>query len=152
VVLVPAGLHARHDAFGCQLCEGCGIRINRCKGKLHRHGPGHVCQRCYNQARPTIKPAPKQQREKRPYGTLQSTQQWKRRKQLQSVIAEASQQIGCPVEALHLQQRTTPEELLGLSTATREQIRSIPSLRIPCEQTMIKCKQQLATSHATETV
>jgi hypothetical protein len=52
---------------------------------------------------------------------------------------------------LHLQQRTTPEELVGLSTAVREQIRSIPSLHIPCEQTMIKCKQQLATSHAAET-
>ena len=90
-------------------------------------------------------------RVKRPYDTLQSTQQWKRRKQLQSAIADASQQIGCTVEALHLQQRTTPEELLHLTTAERERIRTVPSLRIPCEQSMIKCKQLLATSHATET-
>jgi len=150
-VLVPAGLHARHDAFGYQLCERCGKRLNRCKGKLHRHGSGHICQHCYNQARPAVKPAPKQHRAKRPYDTLQSTQQWKRRKQLHSAIAEASQQIGCPVEVLHLQQRTTPEELLHLTTAERERIRTIPSLHIPCEQTIIACKKLLATSHATET-
>ena len=55
------------------------------------------------------------------------------------------------MEALHLQQRTTPEELLHLTTAERERIRTVPSLHIPCEQSMIKCKQLLATSHATET-
>ena len=88
---------------------------------------------------------------KRPYDTLQSTQQWKRRKLLHSAVTDASQQIGCPVETLHLQQRTTPEELLHLSTAERERIRSVPSLHIPCEQTMIKCKKQLADTHATET-
>jgi hypothetical protein len=33
----------------------------------------------------------------------------------------------------------------------REQIRSVPSLHIPCEQSMIACKQQLAHTHATET-
>ncbi len=90
-------------------------------------------------------------RAKRPYDTLQSTQQWKRRKQLHSAIAEASQQIGCPVDALQLQQHTTPEELLHLTTAERERIRTVPSLHIPCEQTIIGCKKLLATSHATET-
>jgi hypothetical protein len=90
-------------------------------------------------------------RKKRPYDTLQSTQQYKRRKQLHAVITEASQQIDCPVDALHLQQRTTPEEVLHLTTAERERTRTISSLHIPCEQTIIKCKQLLATSHATET-
>jgi hypothetical protein len=90
-------------------------------------------------------------RPKRPYDTLQPTQQWKRRKQLRSTIAEAEQQIGCPLGALQLQQRTTPAELIHLPTSVREQIRSIPSLHIPCEQTIIKCKQLLATTHATET-
>jgi len=52
---------------------------------------------------------------------------------------------------LHLQQRTTPEELLHLTTAERERIRTVPSLHIPCEQTIIACQKQLATSHATET-
>ena len=41
------------------------------------------------------------------------------------------------MEALRLQQRTTPEELLHLTTAERERIRTIPSLHIPCEQTII---------------
>ena len=55
------------------------------------------------------------------------------------------------MEALRLQQRTTPEELLHLTTAERERIRTIPSLHIPCEQTIIACKKLLATSCATET-
>jgi hypothetical protein len=150
-VLVFACPAARVDSAGKPACEQCGRRLSSCKGKLHRHGSGHICQHCYNQARPAVRPVPKQHRAKRPYATLQSTQQWKRRKQIHSAIAASSQQIGCPVESLHLQQRTTPEELLHLTTAERERIRTVPSLRIPCEQTMIKCKQQLAASHATET-
>jgi len=90
-------------------------------------------------------------RTKRPYESLRPTQKRERRKQLRSAIAEAEQETGCPLEALQLQQRTTPEELLDFSTAERERIRTIPSLHIPCEQTMIACKKQLATSHATET-
>jgi len=66
-------------------------------------------------------------------------------------VAEVLQQVGCPAEALHLQQRTTPEELLHLTTAERERIRTVPSLQIPCEQTIIACKKLLAASHATET-
>ena len=90
-------------------------------------------------------------RTKRPYGSLRPTQKRERRKQLRSAIAEAEQETGCPLEALQLQQRTTPEELLDFTTAERERIRTIPSLHIPCEQTMIACKKQLATSHATAT-
>ena len=86
---------------------------------------------------------------KRPYDTLQLMQQWKRRKLLHSAVTDASQQIGCP--RIASEQRTTPEELLHLSTAERERIRTVPSLHIPCERTMIACKQQLATTHATET-
>ena len=123
------------------------------KGGPHRpFGAGRAHDTCVRRAsRAASSVAAPVQRQKRPYDTLQSTQQWKRRKQLHSAIAEASQQIGCPVEALHLQQRTTPEELLHLTTAERERIRTVPSLHIPCEQNMIKCKQLLATSHATET-
>ena len=91
-------------------------------------------------------------RSKKSYEELHATQQWKRRKQLRSAIEEAERQIGCPVEALHLQQHTTsPEELLHLTTAERERIRTVPSLHIPCEQTIIACKKLLATSHATAT-
>ena len=70
---------------------------------------------------------------------------------LPAAPVQQRQKLGCPMEALHLQQRTTPEELLHLSTAERERIRTVPSLHIPCEQTMIQCKKLLATSHATET-
>jgi hypothetical protein len=145
--LADAGL--REDGrLGCVLCGG---RLNR--GGAHRPcGAGRAHQSCIKaQNRHAVTTRTPITRTKRPYDTLQPTQQYKRRKQLHSAIAEASQQIGCPVDALHLQQRTTPEELLHLTTAERERTRTIPSLHIPCEQTIIKCKQLLATSHATET-
>jgi hypothetical protein len=66
-------------------------------------------------------------------------------------VAQVLQQVGCPLEAIHSPPAPSPAELLHLTTAERERIRTVPSLHIPCEQTMIKCKQQLATSHATET-
>jgi hypothetical protein len=59
--------------------------------------------------------------------------------------------IGCPLDAIIEKPRASPEQLLHLSTSDRDRIRTVPSLRIPCEKTMIKCKQALATSHATET-
>jgi hypothetical protein len=37
------------DAAGLnQLCEDCGRRLSRCKGKLHRSGVGKICTRCFN--------------------------------------------------------------------------------------------------------
>jgi hypothetical protein len=56
-----------------------------------------------------------------------------------------------PPEAIQPQPRVTPEDLLHLSTAERERIRTVPSLHIPCERTMIECKKLLAATHATET-
>ena len=61
------------------------------------------------------------------------------------------ERVGCPLEAISQPPVPPPAELIHLSTAVREQIRTVPSLRIPCEQSMIKCKRRLATSHATET-
>ena len=90
-------------------------------------------------------------RKKRPYDTLQSTQQWKRRKLARTAVEEVLQQVGCPLKAIHPPSTPAPAELLHLTTAERERSRTVPSLHISCEQTMIKCKQQLATSHATET-
>jgi len=61
------------------------------------------------------------------------------------------QQVDCPLEVIHPPHTLDPQELLHLTTAERERIRSVPSLHIPCEQTIIQCKQLLATTHATET-
>ena len=91
------------------------------------------------------------QRSKRPYESLGSTQRRQRRSELRAEVQAAAQRIGCPIEALRLQPPTPPEELLHLSTSERERIRTVPSLHIPCEQTIIKCKELLATTHATET-
>lgn len=55
------------------------------------------------------------------------------------------------MDALQLQPRATPSELVHLPTSVREQIRTVPSLHIPSEQSMIRCKQLLADTHATAT-
>ena len=138
------------DASGLnQLCERCGRRLSKCKGKLYACPPGKCCHSCYDAAHPVA--AVKQLRAKRPYNTLGATQRWKRRKQALADITNTLQQIGCPMQSLQLQPRASPAELLHLSTAERERIRTVASLHIPCEQTMIQCKQQLATTHATAT-
>jgi hypothetical protein len=90
-------------------------------------------------------------RQKRPYESLQPTQRWKRRKKAQAAVAEVLEETGVPLEAIHAPPIASPAELIHLPTSIREQIRTVPSLHIPCEQSMINCKQLLATSHATET-
>jgi hypothetical protein len=78
-------------------------------------------------------------RAKRPYEELQPTQKWKRRKKLQTEVAAAVEKVGCPLEAINQPPVPSPAELIHLSTAVREQIRTVPSLHIPCEQSMINC-------------
>ena len=90
-------------------------------------------------------------RVKRPYDSLGSTERWKRRKKAKAAVAEVLDEIGVPLEVIQPPPKPSPAELLHLSTAERERIRTVPSLHIPCEQTMIHCKQKLASSHATET-
>lgn len=41
----------RRDSDGQQICELCPIRLTKAKGKLHKHGQGHVCQSCYDRRR-----------------------------------------------------------------------------------------------------
>jgi hypothetical protein len=90
-------------------------------------------------------------RAKRPYDSLGSTQRWKRRKEAKAAVAQVLDEIGVPLQVIQPPPKPSPAELLHLSTAERERIRTVPSLHIPCEQSMIQCKQQLASSHATET-
>jgi hypothetical protein len=153
VSLCPA---ARVDAAGKPACELCGRRLSTVK-HTHRHGVGHACHprckpvRTKERAAAVSAPAAATPRTKRPYDTLGPTQQWKRRKQALADITNTLQNTGCPLESLQLQSRPSPAELIHLSTAERERIRTVPSLHIPCEQTMIACKKQLAHTHATET-
>lgn len=142
---------ARQDSAGKQICELCPVRLS--KGGPHRpYGPGRAHQSCIKaQNRHAVATHTPVTRAKRPYDTLQPTQQWKRRKQALADITNTLQKTGVPIDALPLQPRPSPADLVHLSTAERERIRSVPSLRIPSEQTMIKCKQKLAVTHATET-
>ena len=147
---VSAGPGPREDSSGKPACEDCGTRLSRCKGKLYKRGAGKICQGCYNEARPAAQPSATPltpvQRSKRPYESLASTQQWKRRREALSGVQAAN----CPLEVLQ-PAPPPPAALIHLPTCVREAIRSVDGLRIPCEQTMIKCKRLLAASHATET-
>ena len=138
-------------ADGHWLCMLCPALI-RAKQPSRPHAGGRAHNSCLlRQARAATPVKAPVQRFKRPYVSLGRTQRWKRRKQALAEISDTLKQTGCPIEALPLLPRVTPEQLVGLSTATREEIRSVPSLRIPSEQTMIKCKQLLATTQGTET-
>ena len=132
----------------CSLCS----REIRAKQPSRPYGTGRAHVTCISRraraAAPANKPVP---RTRRPYDAIGPTQRRERRKQLRLGIVAAEQQACCPLQTLQLHPRLSPAELIHLPTAVREQIRSIPSLRIPSEQSMIKCKQQLASSHATET-
>jgi hypothetical protein len=145
---------ARVDSAGEPACELCGRRLRTVKGKLYKHENGRICQRCHDITRRphhapsgTLTPP----RIKRPYDSLGPTQKWKRRQLLRSAIAEAEQRVGCALTTVQPQPTPSPAELIHLPTSVREQIRSVPSLHIPSEQTMIACKKQLAATHATET-
>jgi hypothetical protein len=92
-----------------------------------------------------------QSRFKRPYDTLRPTQQRERRKQATAEISNILTKIDCPRTAVLPTPSTPPSNLIHLSTAVREQIRSVSSLHIPCERTLIKIKQSLSSSHATAT-
>ena len=159
------GPSPRVDSSGWPACELCGRRLSKCKGKLHLLPPGKICSPCYKvregyqPATGAAAPQPPARfphgvpspRAKRPYEELQPTQKWKRRKQLHAEVTAAVAKVGCPLEVISQPSLPPPAELIHLSTAVREAIRTVPSLHIPCEQTMINCKQLLASSHATET-
>jgi hypothetical protein len=90
-------------------------------------------------------------RSKRPYESLRPTQKRERRKVAREAVQQVLDEIGVPLQAIAPSSAPSPADLIHLPTSVREQIRTIPSLHIPSEQSMIACKQQLAHSHATET-
>lgn len=133
------------------MCELCSVRLSR-GGEQRPWGAGRAHQACIKTCiRHVVAAHAPVVRRKRPYEQLGSTQRYKRRKEARGAVAAVLERIGCPAEEVLPIQRTTPAELLHLSTAERVRIRTVPSLHIPSEQTIIKCKQQLASSHATET-
>ena len=78
-------------------------------------------------------------------------QKWNRRKKAREAVAQVLDQIGVPLKAIQPPSKPSPADLIHLPTSVREQIRTVPSLHIPSEQSMIQCKRLLATTHATET-
>jgi hypothetical protein len=152
------GAHAgQHRAFD-QLSEHrhwwCSVCQHRIEGKQPSRpcGAGRAHKSCIvRQNRLVVATHTPVARAKRPYDSLRPTQRRERRRLGRAAVEAALESVGCPPAALQLQPPTAPAELIHLPTAVRQQIRSIPSLHIPCEQSMIACKQQLASAHATET-
>ncbi len=151
VPLVSVGSTPRVDSAGYPACEECGTRLNRCKGKLHKHDKGKICSPCYKATRTVGSCVPMQQRQKRPYDSLQPTQKWKRRKQAREAVTQVLEDIGVPLEEIHPPSIPSPIDLAHLPTSVRENMRTVRGLRIPSEKLMIKCKKLLANTHATET-
>ena len=126
-------------------CTACGKQLQT--KKPHRpHGSGRAHQSCIkalNRAAAPLRtpisstPAPHTpiRRVKRPYDTLQPTQQWKRKQKLRTAVAAAELEADCPLTAVRHHATTPPEELIHLPTSVRNAIRTVPSLRIPSEAT-----------------
>jgi hypothetical protein len=54
-----------------------------------------------------------------------------------------------PLEAVQSPRKPSPADVVHLSTAERDRVRTIPHVHIPCERTIIKCKRKLPLTHAT---
>ena len=116
------------------------------------HGNGRAHDTCVRRAgRADASPRTSIPRTKRPYDSLQPTQQWKRRKQAHEAVTQVLDDIGVPLEVIQAPPTPSPADVLHLSTAERDRVRTIPGVHIPCERTIIKCKKWLPLTHATET-
>ena len=116
------------------------------------HGNGRAHDTCVRRAgRADASPRTSIPRTKRPYDSLQPTQQWKRRKQAHEAVTQVLDEIGVPLEVIQAPPTPSPADVLHLSTAERDRVRTIPGVHIPCERTIIKCKKKLPLTHATGT-
>ena len=97
-------------------------------------------------APPQIPAAPRA-RSKRPYETLGPTQQRKRRRQGEAEL----EKVGVTAAAIVGERVIQPEALIGVSTATRNEIRKVPGLKITGEQRIADFKELLAVTHGTAT-
>ena len=116
----------------------------------------HLCIECNRERRKaTRKKAPDsksiavapRERSKRPYETLGPTQQRKRRRAGDAAL----EKIGVTAAAIVGERVIQPEALIGVSTATRNEIRTIPGLKIAGEQRIADFKELLAVTHGTAT-
>jgi hypothetical protein len=83
---------------------------------------------------------------------LQPTQRRARTDEARSAVTAVLNALKVPLAALIPRPSTPPAALLHLSTSERDRIRTVgPTLRIPCEQSIIELKRWLAKQYATET-
>ena len=115
---VPTG--GRKDRHGHPLCEICGDQ--RRGAAVRPYTPGWAHQSCIKaQSRQAVATHTPVARQKRPYDTLRSTQQWKRKQLARTAVEEVLQQVGCPLSAIHPPSTPSPAELLHLTISTGAQ-------------------------------
>ena len=86
-------------------------------------------------------------RSRRPYYSVSPSQQHARKQEAKAEL----DRIGVPLEALSPTAKIPVEDLLHLTTAAREQFRSVKSARLPSEKQIIVTKLQVALTHGTAT-
>lgn len=101
-----------------------------------------LCYSCYDQQRNRSN---HKKRKLKGYDECSTTTKWERRTKLK----KSSDTIQCPLSAV---QPTIPEsELIHLSTATRNQMRTVPSIKLPSEKKIVELKKELVVTHGTGT-
>jgi hypothetical protein len=120
-------------------CPSCGVL------KKKRSNGNKLCISCENKTRPFAHPKGNKKRELKPYDDLAKSQRNVRRKMAVDALAELQ------FPAASLQPVIPPTEVIHLSTAVREQMRTVKSIHMPSEKVIIALKQQLAHTHGTAT-
>lgn len=106
---------SRGKSIGCSIC----CKQIRGNDANRPHGNGRAHQSCIKAlTRSTLPPHIPIPRTKRPYGTLQPTQQWKRRKQAHEAVTQVLNNIGVSLEAIHPSTIPSPADVIHLSTST----------------------------------
>jgi hypothetical protein len=103
-----------------------------------------TCVSCENKNRPAAHP--KKSKKRKEWHECSSTTKWSRRIRAKKALEE----IGIPAWEVvpHLQ----PSQFIHLSTAERNTIRNaLPQFHFPSERLFIQLKEEVATSHATQT-
>jgi hypothetical protein len=120
-------------------CPSCGLF------KKKRSNGNKICISCENKKRAPSHPKSNKKRRLKPYDDLSKSQRNVRRK----LAVEALNQLR--ISPTVLQSSIVPNEVIHLSTAIREQIRTVKSIHMPSEKAIISLKQQLADTHGTAT-
>lgn len=85
-------------------------------------------------------------RKRKPFATLKHSQRAHRLNLVKTVANE----LDVPLPALSTQHKIPPLDVLHLTQAQRDIVRSVPNLRMPAEKKIVQLRLELAVTHGTE--